>query len=165
MTDIFDSFSSGKSASFDCLVVDAPLSKQPFFQIQGSLGEIVLEGAFEGGMKLVTAEHPEGQVIESDPSGKGQRGFLHSYAPQLEDFGRAVRDGTPLAASAEYSVGEVAVITAMYGALDYRTAARTLFLRPYLAHFCSFFRRFFAAFSVLTPGIRRGAPKDRGAAA
>ena len=65
-------------------------------------------------MKLVTAEHPEGQVIESDPSGKGQRGFLHSYAPQLEDFGRAVRDGTPLAASAEYSVGEVAVITAMY---------------------------------------------------
>ena len=107
-------FSSGKSASFDCLVVDAPLSKQPFFQIQGSLGEIVLEGAFEGGMKLVTAEHPEGQVIESDPSGKGQRGFLHSYAPRLEDFGRAVRDGTPLAASAEYSVGEVAVITAMY---------------------------------------------------
>ena len=27
-------FRSGKSASFDCLVVDAPLSKQPFFQIQ-----------------------------------------------------------------------------------------------------------------------------------
>ena len=51
------------------------------------------------------------------------------------------------------------------GPLNYRTAARTLFLRPYLAHFCSFFRRFFAVFSVLTPGIRRGAPKDPGPAA
>ena len=50
----------------------------------------------------------------------------------------------------------------MYGPLNYRTAARTLFLRPYLAHFCSFFRRFFAVFSVLTPGFQKVAPKDRG---
>ena len=35
-----------------------------------------------------------------------------------------------------------------YGALNYRTAAHTLFLRPYLAHFCSVFRRFFVVFSV-----------------
>eukprot|EP01045_Picozoa_sp_COSAG04_P013583 COSAG04_NODE_971_length_9098_cov_6.273253_2_plen_208_part_00 len=52
-----------------------------------------------------------------------------------------------------------------YGALNYRTAARTLFLRPYLAHFCSSFRRFFAVFSILTPGFQKVAPKDRGAAA
>ena len=38
--------------------MDAPLSKQPFFQIQGTKGEIVIDGSFEGGMKLVTAEHP-----------------------------------------------------------------------------------------------------------
>eukprot|EP01045_Picozoa_sp_COSAG04_P025592 COSAG04_NODE_3386_length_2867_cov_2.128251_1_plen_124_part_10 len=31
-----------------------------------------------------------------------------------------------------------------YGPLNYRTAARTLFLRPYLAHFCPVFSRFFA---------------------
>ena len=48
-----------------------------------------------------------------------------------------------------------------YGPLNYRTAARTLFLRPYLAHFCSFFRRFFAVLSVLARGIRKVAPKDR----
>ena len=52
--------------------------------------------------------------------------------------------------------------TPMYGHLNYRTAARTLFLRPYLAHFGSFFRHFFAVLSVLTPGIRKVAPKDRG---
>ena len=49
-----------------------------------------------------------------------------------------------------------------YGALDYRTAARTLFPRPYLAHFCSFFRHSFAVFSVLTPGFQKVAPNDRG---
>ena len=52
----------------------------------------------------------------------------------------------------------------MYGLLNYRTAARTLFLRPYLAHFGSYFRRSFAAFSVLTPGIQNVAPNDRGPA-
>ena len=49
-----------------------------------------------------------------------------------------------------------------YGRLNYRTAARTLFLRPYLAHFCPVFSRFFAVFSVLTPGFQKVAPKDRG---
>ena len=48
------------------------------------------------------------------------------------------------------------------GTLNYRTAARTLFHRPYLAHVCSFFRRFFAVFSVLTPGFQKVAPNDRG---
>ena len=38
-----------------------------------------------------------------------------------------------------------------YGPLSYRTAASTLFLRPYLAHCCSVFRRLFAGFTVLTP--------------
>ena len=50
-----------------------------------------------------------------------------------------------------------------YGPLNYRTAARTLFLRPYLAHFCPVFSRFFAVFSVLKPGFQKVAPKDRGA--
>ena len=53
----------------------------------------------------------------------------------------------------------------MYGPLDYRTAARTLFLRPYRAHFCSFFRRVFAVLYVLTPEFQKVAPKDRGPAA
>ena len=50
----------------------------------------------------------------------------------------------------------------VYGPLNYRTAARTLFDRPYLAQFCSVFRRSFAVFSVLTPGFQKVAPEDRG---
>ena len=48
-----------------------------------------------------------------------------------------------------------------YGPLNYRTATRTLFLRPYLAHFYPVFSRCFAVFSVLTPGFQKVAPKDR----
>ena len=38
-----------------------------------------------------------------------------------------------------------------YGPLDYRTVARTLFPRPYLAHFGSFFRHCFAVLSARNP--------------
>ena len=58
--------------------------------------------------------------------------------------------------------GTTVHVTPEYGPLNYRTAARTLFLRPYLAHFCPVFSRFFAVFSVLTPGFQKVAPKDRG---
>ena len=53
-------------------------------------------------------------------------------------------DGVPNAAAVGLSnlASNVA-----YGPLAYRTAARTLFLRPYLAHFCSFFR----GFSLFSP--------------
>ena len=50
----------------------------------------------------------------------------------------------------------------MYLLRKHRRAARTLFVRLYLAHFCSFFRHFFAVSSVLTPGFQKVAPKDRG---
>ena len=48
-----------------------------------------------------------------------------------------------------------------YRSVKHRTAARTLFHRPYLAHFCPVFSRFFAVFSVLA-GFQKVAPKDRG---
>ena len=57
---------------------------------------------------------------------------------------------------------DTAFAAAWYGPLNCRTAARTLFLRPYLARFCPVFSRFFAVFSVLTPGFQKVAPKDSG---
>jgi len=52
---------------------------------------------------------------------------------------------------------------AIYLSITNRSATHTLFLRPYLAHFCPVFSRFFAVFSVLKPGFQKVAPKDRGA--
>eukprot|EP01045_Picozoa_sp_COSAG04_P015970 COSAG04_NODE_1301_length_7315_cov_12.447755_2_plen_158_part_00 len=51
---------------------------------------------------------------------------------------------------------------AWYLSIKNRSATHTLFLRPYLAHFCPVFSRFFAVFSVLKPGFQKVAPKDRG---
>ena len=62
-----------------------------------------------------------------------------------------------------FCLGLSAFQLSLYGPLNYRTAARTLYLRPYLAHFCPVFSHFFAVFSVLTPGFQKVAPKDRGA--
>ena len=56
----------------------------------------------------------------------------------------------------------VVLVFAYYLSITNRSATRTLFVRPYLAHFCSFFRRFFAVLSVLTRGIQKVVPKDRG---
>ena len=50
-----------------------------------------------------------------------------------------------------------------YGPLNYRTAARTLLLRPYLAHFCSFFRRFFRCSLRLDARIPESGTKRPGA--
>ena len=61
------------------------------------------------------------------------------------------------------NVWEVVGLSEPYLSIKNRSATRTLFLRPYLAHFCPVFSRFFAVFSVLKPGFQKVAPKDRGA--
>ena len=66
----------------------------------------------------------------------------------LSVTGGSIGVGLPLAVGAAVACPERRVValqadgSAMYGPLNYRTAARTLFLRPYLAHFCSVFRHF-----------------------
>ena len=59
-------------------------------------------------------------------------------------------------------IGWCKLVAVRYSRHDFRRAARTLFDRLYLAHFCSFFRRFFAVFSALTPGFQKVALEDRG---
>ena len=83
-------------------------------------------------------------------------------APELSAEELAAQEAEIARKAAEQEEIERKVAEA-YGPLNYRTAARTLFLRPYLAHFCPVFSRFFAVFSVLTPGFQKVAPKDRGA--
>ena len=52
--------------------------------------------------------------------------------------------------------------TTPYRPLNYISAARTLFNRPYLAHFCPRFPAVFrCCFRLETPGTRKATPKDR----
>ena len=76
----------------------------------------------------------------------------------------ALRRSSWLSAALTWTVTNAAPSSAasLYSRHDFRRAARTLFDRLYLAHFCSFFRRFFAVFSALTPGFQKVALEDRG---
>jgi len=46
-------FASGKSAIFESILAPGAISDQPFFQVQGTAGEIVIDG-FEGGARMYT---------------------------------------------------------------------------------------------------------------
>ena len=113
----------------------------------------LLLAAGAGGEQQLQRRHRE-----PHRSGLGAAGTLLARAMQQRP------PSAPVCAGAGTRRRRKTAAAAQLGAeLDYRTAARTLFLRPYLAHFCPVFSRFFAVFSVLTPGFQKVAPKDRGA--
>ena len=143
-----------------------------------SIEEEAGEAALETGIEELADLEREEQLREDQPQYQPQidvdgvsfspdtnRAFADCFlTPQeIADDPQARAFATALFIAAGPATDVAARPSFAYGPLDYRTAARTLFLRPYLAHFCSVFRRFFAVFSVLTPGFQKVAPKDRGA--
>jgi len=60
-------------------------------------------------LKIFTKEHPLGKAYLPD-----SEGYMGSFIPEIEDFVDAVTQGTPLAASAEYSLGELRTVLAIY---------------------------------------------------
>ena len=108
-------FESGLFASFEALLADAVMAMQPFFRIQGSRGEIVIESDLGGRVKLFNHDHPGGEQIGE------QAGYLASYGPQFVDFAAAILDGKIPDASAEYSLGELRTALAMYRSVHSRT--------------------------------------------
>jgi len=98
-------FRSGRVASFDLMLSEAPIGRQDMFRISGSAGELLI-GL---GVRLYDAEHPGGlRIREEEP-----QGYLLSYAGQFRDFARAVREGTPPEAGPEVSLGELRTALAM----------------------------------------------------
>jgi predicted dehydrogenase len=99
-------FRSGVVANFDALLTDAPLGPDVLFRITGSKGEITID--IGGRVLLYDVEHRKGrQVGETE-------GYLSSYRGEFLDFAAAVLQGKPLAAAAEYSIGELRAALAMY---------------------------------------------------
>ena len=97
-------FDGGLVASFDALLAVAAGATVPRFQLTGSTGEIVIDAAH---VRLYGATGGAGEVV-------GESGYLQSYAGEWRDFEAAVLDGTALAASAEYALGELRGALAMY---------------------------------------------------
>jgi predicted dehydrogenase len=97
-------FDAGVVASFDALLAVAGGAPVPRFQLTGTAGEIVIDGTH---VRLFDPRGGAGTVV-------AESGYLESYAGEWRDFEAAVLDGTPLAASAEHSLGELRGALAMY---------------------------------------------------
>jgi predicted dehydrogenase len=97
-------FDSGLVASFDALLAVAAGATVPRFQLTGAQGEIVIDAV---DVRLYGASGGAGEVV-------GKSDYLGSYAGEWANFEACVLDGAPLAASPEYSLGELRAALAMY---------------------------------------------------
>ncbi|MGP0029052.1 MAG: Gfo/Idh/MocA family protein [Acidimicrobiales bacterium] len=97
-------FDSGVVASFD-VVLSGPVAPLPLFQVTGSRGEIVIDVL--GRVKLYDGTDPRGAVV-------GQGGYLQSYEGQMAAFEAAVLDDRNPPVGADYALGELRGVLAMY---------------------------------------------------
>jgi predicted dehydrogenase len=97
-------FESGLVASFDALLAVAAGATVPRFQLTGASGEIVIDAV---DVRLYGASGGVGEVV-------GKSDYLGSYAGEWGNFEASVLDGASLAASPEYSLGELRAALAMY---------------------------------------------------
>lgn len=101
-------FTSGKVAGFESMLAPKAISDQPFFQIQGSEGEIVIDG-FGGGARLYTADDSD-QVVCKEFC---HEGWNAGYEREYVDFVRAALDGKALAAGPDSALRDLKVTEAM----------------------------------------------------
>jgi predicted dehydrogenase len=97
-------FRGGVVASFDALLAPVSGARVPRFQVTGTTGEIVIDGVE---VRLYDGTPGDGMVV-------GRSDYLASYEAEWRDFESAVLDGTALAASAEFGLGELRAALAMY---------------------------------------------------
>lgn len=122
-------FESGLTGTFQCTVLPhtgvMAHGHAPWFRVTGTHGEIVIEGAFDGGVTLFNAQHPTGRAILRPGQVGRPCGFLGSFEAELEDFLRAVASrATPGAARHELRAGPEEALGELRTALAiYRSAA------------------------------------------
>ena len=102
-------FRSGVVANFDAIRAGAVHGAGDEFRITGTLGEIVVERRGQGRLLVYDAANPQGEALLSKDDGRRD-----AFGLELRDFECAVLDGAPLAASPEYSLGELRTALAMY---------------------------------------------------
>jgi predicted dehydrogenase len=99
-------FESGVVAGLDALLTAAPIGPEMLFRVTGSRGEITVDAA--GRCLLYDADRRRGEQVGE------AAGYLASYPGEFVDFAAAVLDGTPPAANAASSLGELRTALALY---------------------------------------------------
>jgi predicted dehydrogenase len=105
-------FRSGVVASFSLLMAEGALAPQDTFRITGTQGELTIAA----GVKLHDVANPRGKPVQPERAealANVPAGYMASYAGELLDFARAIREGKPLDAGPEVALGELRVALAM----------------------------------------------------
>jgi len=101
-------FESGKGAIFESMLAPRGISEQPFFRLQGTKGELVLDG-FEGGCTLHALD-AAGAKVERELC---REGWDAGYVGEYRDFAAAVLDGAPTAGPLAEALADLRVVRAM----------------------------------------------------
>ena len=90
------------------------ISEQPFFCVQGSAGELVIDG-FSGGCHLHTASGEAGSPASRTLC---HEGWDVGYRGEYADFAAAVLDGSSTLGGAEEAIADLRVVCAMMRATE-----------------------------------------------
>ena len=108
-------FKSGAVAVFDALRAGFEVRPREEFRITGTVGEIVIERGTERRVLFFDRDTPQGREVMAKGNGREA-----AFGLGLDDFSHAVLEGRPLAASPEYSLGELRTALAMYRSMESR---------------------------------------------
>ena len=82
------------------------------FRVTGTEGELLITGGREGVLTLFNSSFPKGEIIMS-----GVAGRKNSYGEEIKNFCEVILDGTDMAASPEFSLGELRTALALYASI------------------------------------------------
>jgi predicted dehydrogenase len=94
-------FDSGVVASFDVTLTPGPAALEPFFQVTGTRGELVVESL--GEVRLWDGS--PGTELTGEVVFRGN--YMQSYGAQMAAFEAAILDGVPLPVPPAYALGEL----------------------------------------------------------
>ena len=107
-------FDTGVVASFDVTLTPGAAALEPFFQVTGTKGELVVEAMGE----VVLWDGSPGHELTGEVVARGN--YLHSYGNQIRAFEAAVLDGTEYPVPPEYALGELRAAQALYRSAESR---------------------------------------------
>ena len=107
-------FDSGVVAGFDVTLTPGAAALEPFFQVTGTKGELVVEALGE----VMLWDGTPGTELTGTVMARGI--YMHSYGNQIQAFEAAVLDGTEYPVPPEYALGELRAAQAIYRSAESR---------------------------------------------
>ena len=105
-------FESGSAGVLNCQNYAHAAGPSELFRVTGTKGELLITPGREGGLVLYNDSFPKGEIIMN-----GFEGRRDSYGEEIKNFSEVILDGAAMAASPEFSLGELRTALALYASI------------------------------------------------